>query len=227
MNFVPASPASVGVFVAVVVAVIVAFFAAAWRALEGHRGKFIALALAGGTVVGLQSALVASGRLWALPAHGLPLFFGSVLLGAVALGLSPLGRRMAESVPLVALVAFQGFRLPLELVLHSWAGQGTIPETMTWTGQNWDIVSGVVALVCAPWAARRRGLAWGVNVVGFLLLLNVARVAVMSAPLPFAWGQTPPLLVAFHLPYALIGPVCVGGALLGHVVLTRALLRGR
>lgn len=48
------------------------------------------------------------------------------------------------------------------------------------------------------------------------------RVAIMSSPLPFAWGpQPPPLLLALHLPYALIGPVCVGGALFGHVVLTR------
>jgi hypothetical protein len=36
---------------------------------------------------------------------------------------------------------------------------------------------------------------------------------------------TPPLLLALHLPYAWIGPVCVGGALAGHIVLTRALLR--
>jgi hypothetical protein len=27
-----------------------------------------------------------------------------------------------------------------------------------------------------------------------------------------------------HLPYALIAPVCVAGALAGHVILTRALL---
>ena len=35
----------------------------------------------------------------------------------------------------------------------------------------------------------------------------------------------PPLLLALHLPYMLIGPVCVGGALLGHIVLTRRLLQ--
>lgn len=52
-------------------------------------------------------------------------------------------------------------------------------------------------------------------------------VALMSAPVPFGWNVSPPLRVAFHLPYALIGPVCVGGALLGHIVLTRALLRSR
>ena len=70
-------------------------------------------------------------------------------------------------------------------------------------------------------------MAWVANLVGFALLLNVMRVAVLAAPVPFGWGQQPPLLLAFHLPYALIGPVCVGGALFGHIVLTRALLRAK
>jgi len=227
MNFVPASPSSVLAFVAIVVAVILAFLFAVRRAYAAERGKFFALAFGAGAWIGLVAAVVASGRLFDLPLHGLPFFFGSVLVVSVAAGLSPLGRRLADAVPLTALVAFQAFRLPLELVLHSWAGQGTIPATMTWTGQNWDIVAGTVALLAAPFVARRRGVAWGANLVGLALLLNVGRVAVLSSPLPFGWGQQPALLLAFHLPYALIGPVCVGGALFGHVVLTRALWRGR
>ena len=53
--------------------------------------------------------------------------------------------------------------------------------------------------------------------IGFALLANVARVVVMSSPLPFAWGVEPPLQLGMHLPYALIVPICVGGALAGHV----------
>ena len=94
---------------------------------------------------------------------------------------------------------------------------------MTWTGQNWDIISGLTALVCASFATRHRAAARIANIVGFALLLNVMRVAILSSPVPFGWGQQPPLLLALHLPYALIGPVCVGGALFGHLVLTRAL----
>lgn len=225
MSFTPASPVSVAFFVVLVLAVVGAFLFAARRAYAGERGKFLAVAFGVGAWIGLLTALVASGKLAALPLHGLPVFFGGVLLVSVGAGLSPLGGRFAAAVPLTALVAFQAFRLPLELVLHAWARQGTIPDTMTWSGQNWDIVSGVVALGVLPWVARRRGLAWGANLVGCALLLNVIRVAVMSSPLPFAWGQQPPLLLAFHLPYALIAPVCVGGALFGHVVLMRALLR--
>jgi len=46
----------------------------------------------------------------------------------------------------------------------------------------------------------------------------------MSAPLSFAWHVSPPLLLPFHFPYFFIVPVCVGGALAGHIILTRALL---
>jgi hypothetical protein len=29
----------------------------------------------------------------------------------------------------------------------------------------------------------------------------------------------------YHIPYTLIIPICIGGALIGHIALTRALLR--
>lgn len=151
-------------------------------------------------------------------------FFAAVNLISLAAALSPFGRRFATTLPLAALVGFQSFRLPLELILHEWAQQGTIPVSMTWNGSNFDIVSGMVALAAAPFAGRHRVIAWIANLVGLALLLNVMRVAVLSSPLPFAWGVEPPLQLAAYLPYVLIAPVCVGGALFGHVVLTRALL---
>jgi hypothetical protein len=95
---------------------------------------------------------------------------------------------------------------------------------MTWTGENWDIVSGVTAFVAAWFVSRSRAWGWLTSVVGLALLGNVGRVVLLSSPLPFAWPVTPPLLLAFHVPYALIVPVCVGGAAFGHVVLLRALI---
>ncbi len=222
MPFHPASAGSLGVFVLIVMAVVVAFLLAVHRAYRtGRAVAGAALALA--VWLGGLSALIATGRMAGLPLSGLPFFLAPILLIGVGAGLSPFGGRLAASVPLAALVGFQAFRLPLELVLHAWAAQGTIPETMTWTGQNWDIISGLAALVCAPLAARHPIAARVANVVGFALLVNVMRVAILSSPLPFGWGQQPPLLLALHLPYAFIGPVCVGGALFGHVVLTRKL----
>lgn len=154
------------------------------------------------------------------------MFFGIINIGAVALGLSPLGKLLAEKISFRGLVAFQAFRLPLEIILHAWALQSVIPQTMTWSGQNLDIISGILALLIFPLANRYKNLVWIFDIVGFLLLINVMRVAVMSSPLPFAWNISPALDLAFRLPYALIGPVCVGGALAGHIILTRKLLGG-
>ena len=122
----------------------------------------------------------------------------------------------------------QSFRLPLELILHSWVHQGVIPETMTWTGQYFDILSGIASLILGLLVYKNicaRAMAWLANFIGCILLANVIRVVIMSSPLPFAWHVSPPLQLIFHIPYFLIGPICVSGALAGHIVLTRALLR--
>lgn len=222
MAFNPASLASLAAFGAILLTVLGAILWAIQRAYQ----SFKLTALAGlllGLWLGAQSAFVVSGRMPSLPLGGLPFFFAPVLVIWTGLALSPVGRRLATALPLVALVGFQAFRLPLELVLHAWSEQGTIPATMTWTGQNWDIVSGILALVCAPFAARFPVAARLANIIGLALLFNVMRVAILSSPVSFGWNTQPPLLLAYHLPYALIGPVCVGGALFGHVVLTRAL----
>ena len=65
---------------------------------------------------------------------------------------------------------------------------------------------------------RAAGLADRLNSASGMYL-NV--LILVSGVLDFGtiWGQT-----GNDLPYALILPVCVGGALAGHVILTRALL---
>ncbi len=230
MDFSPASPRSVAAFLAICVAIITAFLVAVRRS-ENHDKipagrRVVPTAIALFVWLGAIALIVRSGFVAAQPAPRLMVFALGINLVALAAGLLAPGRWLAACVPVAALVGFQAFRLPLELVLHEWAAQGTIPETMTWTGQNWDIITGIVALVAAFLAGRSRVVAWFANVVGIVLLGSVFRVVVMSSPLPFAWpGVEPRLLLAFHLPYALIVPVCVGGAVFGHVVLTRALLR--
>jgi hypothetical protein len=233
MTFTPASNGSVAAFLTVVAVVIAAALAATYRGtarLDGPapaRRRTLAVTIGLAAWLGLAGAVVATGAPSRHPMPAVPLFLAAVVLASVGFGLSPTGGRIARGVALPWLVLFQGFRLPLELVLHSWADQGTIPPTMTWTGQNPDILSGIAALALAPFANRHRGAAWLANVVGIALLINVGRVAAMSSPLPFAWDVHPPLQLVFHWPYWLIGPVCVGGAAAGHVVLTRALLARR
>ncbi len=231
MTFQPASLATVGAFVALCVLIVAAFLTAVRRSerldglVAGQRLFPVTVALT--LWLGLLSLAAQSGFVAAAPMPRLPVLFGGIMLVSIGAGLLPVGRWLATTLPLAALVGFQAFRLPLELILHAWANDGTIPGTMTWTGQNWDIVTGVTALVAACFANRSTVSAWIANVIGIALLANVARVAMLSSPLPWAWPVMPPLQLVFHVPYALIAPVCVGGAAFGHVVLTRALWRKR
>lgn len=152
-----------------------------------------------------------------------PLLFFSVILSAVVFAFSEFGRRIAIGNSLAVLIGFQAFRLPLELLLHHWAGLGTIPSTMTWTGQNKDVYAGIISLLAIPFVNSIRPVAWFAQIFGFLLLLNVIYTVAMSSPFPFAWGLESPIQLIFHLPYALIAPLFVGAALAGHLITFRAL----
>ena len=216
-------------FIVLCLAVVSLFLAGIW--LSAKRGgvdprkRTVGIAAAVLLWILLTSVPVWTGWTQARPMPRLLIVLASINLASLAVGFSPVGRWLAESVSLGWLVGFQAFRLPLELILHSWAQAGTIPETMTWSGSNWDIITGVTALALAPFATRKVVLAWIANIVGIVLLINVGRVVVLSSPLPFAWHVEPSLQLAFHVPFAWIVPICVGGAIFGHVVLTRALLR--
>ena len=148
-----------------------------------------------------------------------------VVLGlAVGLSWSRVGAGLAAAVPLHLLVGFQGFRLPLELVLHEWASTGVAPPQMTWTGQNVDIAAGVVALLSMPVVRRWPRFAWVPTVFGSLLLLNVLRIVALSLPGPLQRFPDP-VTLPFQLPHVWIATVCVAGAIVGHLVAFRALAR--
>ncbi len=200
--------------------------AIAYSASTPNKGKMTAtwFVVGIGSYLGLFVLLVRSGWIEQAILPNVPIVLAGTVGLAASLGFTNIGKTLATSVPLWGLVLFQGFRFPLELILHDWSNYETIPETMTWTGNNPDIITGLMAIFAAPFVTRRPWLAWIFNVVGILLLVNVARVAVLSSPVPFGWDVEPPLEVILYLPYAFIVPICVGGAALGHVVLTRKLL---
>jgi hypothetical protein len=148
------------------------------------------------------------------------------LLGAVLVGRSRLGRRLALGLPLWALVGFQSFRLPLELVMHRAASDGTMPVEMSFSGYNFDIVSGASALLLSIALARgllgaRAVLLW--NVLGILLLANIVLIAVAATPKFHAFGPTHLNTWVSQPPFVLLPSVLVMAALLGHVLVFRKL----
>ena len=90
----------------------------------------------------------------ALPPRPLALMVPTLALPCW-LAFSRAGARLASVTPLALLVGFQAFRLPLELVMHRAAVEGTMPPQMTYTGSNFDIVTGATALVIGVAALYR------------------------------------------------------------------------
>ncbi len=211
---------SLTAFVLIVAFVIAGFVTAATRASSAGAGRGLAGA---GAWLALTAAFPLGGLL--APDGPLPPQAFMALLMAATLGVafSPLGRGIAGTVPLWILVGFQGFRLPLELVLHDWAAHGIAPPQMTWTGQNFDIAAGIAALVFAPLVRAKPALAWIPTLVGLGLLVNILRIVATSLPGPMQLFPDP-LLLPWRFPHVWIGSVCVVGAMIGHLVALRALL---
>lgn len=193
----------------------------------GRRATIAAIAFA--VVMVVTGTLASSGLLASNPGW-VPAYPIVTVLAALGLGLSRPGAAMAAAVAPAYWVLFQGFRLPLEMVLHAWGEAGTIPVQMTWSGQNFDVIAGVLALVLgAAWLVRPNATWLGVtaHLVGLALLANVGRIALLSLPTAFKAFDGPPLLLPFHVPYTWIVPFAVGAALFGHVVGLRAIRRAR
>ncbi len=174
----------------------------------------------------LTGAVSASGLLESkLFPPPLIIFIVICLLVPVLLSFSRVGTGLVENIPVSFLIGFQCFRLPLELVLHQWWKEGIIPVQMTFAGYNFDIVSGILAIVASYWAWQGRAPRAVIvvfNIVGFCLLTAVMTIAMLSAPTPFRqFMNEPPVLLPFYFPYVWILPLCVGGALMGHLLLFR------
>ncbi|MFT4704505.1 MAG: hypothetical protein ACI81R_002210 [Bradymonadia bacterium] len=149
---------------------------------------------------------------------------------ALFLAFGAVGKSMI-ALPLWVLVACQGFRVPVELILHALYTAGQLPIQMTWEGRNIDVLSGFFGLTVLLVALARRRMAEPVprrllllfNVVGFVLLLNVVHIALLSAPLPIrTYMNDPPVLLLFHVPYNWIVGVHVFSAMVYHLLFFRA-----
>jgi serine-type D-Ala-D-Ala carboxypeptidase/endopeptidase len=154
-----------------------------------------------------------------------------LLVLSVGLGVSPVGRRLAGGLPLALLVAVQGFRLPLELLMHRAYEYGLMPRQMSYSGLNFDIVTGITALIVgALLATGRAGVrtarAW--NVMGTLLLVNIILISLLSAPTPWrVFRDGPANNWVTTEPYIWLPTVMVAFAILGHIVIYRRLRAGR
>ena len=234
------SPALVDTaFVAIVlsvVALVVLGFGRAAR-ITGSVGSSRRASAATMGVFALIASLdtIAARTGWTTRWHELPPRIPGLALGALAIGTLAVRTRAARTLlpalSAASLVAFQAFRLPLELVLFALERQGRLPPQMTFEGRNFDVLVGASAPFVA-WALSRGVIGWRTvlvwNIVSLGLLVNVTSIAVRSAPGPlFSFAMAPPLTLVAALPYTFLPGILVPIAYLGHLLSLRWVLKER
>ncbi|HEX6048838.1 MAG TPA: hypothetical protein VFZ21_06210 [Gemmatimonadaceae bacterium] len=229
-----ASPVLVWSFVGLAVLVAAGFIVAVHRAAvaTAHphpRRLTIVTGVATAAWLALTAGLAASGVMSFTSRPPTMLVLVPVIF-ALGIGLagSNLGRRLATGLPLDVLVGSQAFRLPLELTMHRAYIEGLMPVQMSYSGRNFDILTGISAIVVLGVLVRRPKALWLVrlwNVGGLLLLANILTVALLSAPTPFrAFHNEPANVWITHAPWVWLPAVFVLAAIMGHIVVFRRLL---
>jgi hypothetical protein len=202
--------------------------AVAWQR-TGQAGAKAAVRAAGFTLIWMSAAAALADRGVFRNWDATPPPFALLVVALVALGVaiafSPLGWRLATGLPLWALVGVQAFRLPLEIAMHALVSRGIMPEQMSYSGRNFDVVTGATAivvagLVAAGAAGRRLVLAW--NILGLVLLVNIVTVAILSTPRFAAFGPDRLNVFVTYTPFVWLPTVLVLAALAGHLIIFRA-----
>jgi hypothetical protein len=220
---------AVAVFVVIPIALVFLLTGAVAHAYRGQTSSGMAALTALSAAAWLAATWVAASsgalRAWSATPPPFMVLLVAIVALALVLSLSPLGLRIARSVPVWLLVAVQAFRLPLEIAMHEMAERGIMPAQMSYSGLNLDIVTGATALVVAGLARRGgyRGLVRVWNAMGLALVVNVAAVGVLSTPRFAAFGTDRLNVWIAYPPFVWLPAVMVLAALAGHLLVFRAL----
>ena len=183
--------------------------------------------------VGLGAWMAATGwictRGWLLKAAAAgwgPCLVGFMSAATLCAACTRFGATMARGLPIAALVAFQVFRMPLELVLDALHHEGVVPVQMTFEGMNFDVVAGISAGLVA-WLTRGKALprSWllGWNGVCLGLLATIVVVANLSTPAFHVFPAVRRTTLLWTAPFVWLPAVLVQAALFAHVLVFRKL----
>lgn len=200
---------------------------------SGNRRRALMLALGFLLLMGGSALLAMKGVLTRFDSFPPPMMLMFVALVGIsfAVGLSPFGRTLATETSLLALIGLQTFRLPLELVMHQAANRAIMPAQLSYSGYNFDIVTGTGAVVLMVLMLLKvripRQVIWGWNIWGIYCLVVIMFVAVGGSPMIRAFGDDQADLNTWvlYFPYVWLPVVLVTMAICGHIIITRKLLQ--
>lgn len=167
-------------------------------------------------------------QLKATPPHFI-LVIAPPLLLIGGIWITPESRAWIKALPLSLLTLLHIVRVPVELILYGLYIHQQIPQLMTFTGRNYDILAGLTAplITYYVFGQKQMGIRWLLlwNFLALGLVLTIVIQAFLSAPLPFqqmAFEQ--PNVGILKAPYIWLPGFIVPVVLFSHVVAIQRLL---
>ncbi|MDZ4751758.1 MAG: hypothetical protein SGI87_09105 [Flavobacteriales bacterium] len=164
----------------------------------------------------------------ATPPHvAIPVFISLGII-LISFGL-PRFRRTLDSISLESLTWLHVVRIPVEISLYWLFLEKQVPESMTFSGINFDILSGITAPIVV-WAYFKREiigskilLLW--NVLSLALLFIIVIRAFGAAPSPIQkWDFEQPNYAVLHFPFIWLPGVIVPLVFWSHLIAIRRLV---
>ncbi len=138
------------------------------------------------------------------------------------------GKLFIDNLPLKELTFLNILRIPIEIVLYKLFLYKQIPEVMTFTGRNFDILAGLSAplIIFLVWRKNqfRKVLLLIWNFFALALLINIVSTAILSSPSAFQqFGFDQPNIAILNFPFSFLPTVIVPIVFFGHFVSIRQL----
>lgn len=156
---------------------------------------------------------------------------GPLIISFIAVFNSKKGKLFLDQLNFKVLMWVHLVRLPIELILYGLFVHKALPEIMTFSGRNLDIVAAFIPFFIFFFGHDKKGLPRKkflilVNSLGLVLLINIIFIAIFSTPYPFQlYGLEQPNLVVLNFPFVWLPSVVVPVVLLMHMASIRNLLK--
>lgn len=192
-----------------------------YRAINRNRGAFIlVLALALLQALASQRGFYLDNN--SMPPRMLFLILPSIILIAYAF-ISKRGKQFINKLNHRYLTQLHLVRIGVEVVLFWLFINRVVPESMTFEGRNFDIISGITAPFVAYFAytTKQMGRKWVVlwNLVCLLLVLQVVVTGILSVPSSIqVLSADQPNIAVLYFPYVWLPGIIVPMVLFAHLV---------
>jgi hypothetical protein len=140
------------------------------------------------------------------------------------------GKRFTRRLDLRTLHLLHVIRIPVEVCLYWLSLQKTVPELMTFAGDNFDIVMGITAPILFLTCFKRRAvrsvnLLFGWNIIGLVMLSSAVVKNILSIPTVFqklAFDQ--PNIAVLYFPFIWLLCFILPVVLFSHLVMIKRLM---